>query len=256
MLVNEDLAEALCIDKLLVTEPKPCSYIPGQVEMFLIPSPPEGTRIGIDCATILSRSGFRRNGTYYYRPHCPMCNACISVRLKVKEFKPDRTMRRVARFNENLRYKAVDTEFSEEHFELFKRYLNGRHPGGTMSQMTEQDYIDSILTTEASSCLLEYRDENSELVMVSLVDIFKDGVSAAYTFFDPSRKRNSLGTFGILCQIEAVKKIGLPYLYLGYWIRECKNMAYKSRFQPLEVLADENRWIPFETFIALTDKTP
>ncbi|MGL6072002.1 arginyltransferase [Craterilacuibacter sp.] len=213
----------------------PCSYLEGRDARSQVAIPVEL----IDAAVYsrLVRLGFRRSGHYTYRPACDACHACIPVRLRVADFAPNRTQRRTLRQHAGLDIRILPLAFRDEHFHLYRRYQASRHAGGGMSDDGSQQYTEFILKSRVDSVLVEF-SEKGVLKMVSLVDKLDDGLSAAYTFFEPDDVGCSYGSYSILWQREWALSLGLPYLYLGYWIADCRKMEYKSRYQPLERLFD------------------
>lgn len=243
---NEDLPECLAPEWLGSTGEFTCSYDKCRTECLLVAIPSPGTRIGKQCATLLSSFGFRRSGVNLYRPHCPGCDKCISVRLRVDDFKPNRTFNKYLKKNADLSMTVTAPANTAEYLQLLKTYLSVRHKSDEEEEETTKDdfqkyYVNTVGETE----FFEYRDKSGKLVMVSITDIFSDGFSAVYTFYDPAEMKRSPGTYAILRQIEETKKRGLPYLYLGFWIDDVPNMSYKTKFQPLEVFVQE-QWKEFQ----------
>lgn len=216
-----------------VTTSYSCGYLEGQQAQSLIAGP----RHVIDTAVYgeLVQIGFRRSGRYTYRPHCEPCNACIPVRLPVAEFHPDRSQRRAQTRHANLVANELGLEFSEEHFALYNVYQHSRHSGGGMDVGDLDQYRDFLLQSNVDSMLVEYR-EHGQLRMVSVVDRLSECLSAVYTFYDTSDPGTSYGTYGVLWQIEWCRTHQLPYLFLGYYIHDCRKMAYKTNFGPIEGL--------------------
>ena len=221
--------------------PMPCPYLPGRVERKLF------TRLaGITAPEVnsaLSQAGFRRSHDIVYRPVCPACSACIPVRIPVAMFKPNRSLRRVLKVNRDLTVREVNAEATGEQFRLFSTYQHGRHGDSDMARMGMSDFIAMIEEGAYDSALFEARDSEDRLVAAILTDRLADGVSAVYSFFDTSLAGRSLGTFLVLKLIEHCQINGLSHLYLGYWIADCRKMAYKGRFRPLEALG-ANGWTP------------
>lgn len=221
------------------TAPYPCSYLPGREARSQVAAPSHL----IDNATYsrLVEQGFRRSGLFTYRPHCDACRACISIRVDARRFAPSRTQRRIwKRHGAQLDARAMPLRWETEHFALYQRYQAGRHPGAGMDEDSQAQYTQFLLTSRVDSRLVEFRDHDERLLMVSMIDVLESGLSSVYTFFDPEAA-GSLGTYGILWQIEQCRQLGLPWLYLGYWIRESRKMAYKSQFRPFQVL-DGSVW--------------
>ncbi|MCU0934124.1 MAG: arginyltransferase, partial [Thiobacillaceae bacterium] len=192
----------------------------------------------------LVRLGFRRSGLHVYRPRCDACHACIPVRVRVEDFAPSRAQRRCLARNGDLAVRVRPLLFDEAHYRLYRRYQAARHAGGGMDQDDREQFRGFLLQSRVDSALLEY-SLDGEVVMVSLLDRLLDGLSAVYTFYEPELARRSLGTFGVLTQVRLARDMGLPYLYLGYWIAESTKMAYKRGYRPLEAFV-EGQWRPLE----------
>lgn len=215
------------------TAPYPCSYLPDHVARSQVAAPAHL----IDTVTYsrLVEQGFRRSGLFTYRPHCDTCQACISIRVDTQRFRPNRTQRKAWNHHRNLQSHAMPLHWETEHFDLYRRYQAGRHAGDGMDEDSQAQYTQFLLTSRIDSHLVEFRSPAGVLQMVSMIDRLENGLSSVYTFFDPDAK-GSLGTYGILWQIERCKEMGLPWLYLGYWIGESRKMAYKSQFRPCQIL--------------------
>ena len=234
---NDDVA-ALDEIGFRVTPEHECSYLDNRdaITLFVDPNYP----IVMKQYSQLAQLGFRRSGSNVYRPHCTNCGLCIPVRVPVDEFKASRSQRRNIKANEEITYTVVDAVFKNEHYELYRKYMKGRHAGGGMDS-DEPDSYETLISADWSlSKLLEFRLKD-QLVMVAVIDCFDDGVSAVYTFFDPDYSNRGLGVFGILSEIEYVKSLQLDWLYLGYWNPKTHKMDYKSKYQPLEFF-DGQEW--------------
>lgn len=213
------------------TAPYSCSYLTDRVARSQVATP--GHLIDPQIYSDLVRRGFRRSGLFTYRPHCDSCQACVPVRIAVNRFKPDRSQRRAWKRHATIEARECGLDFSDEHYLLYQRYQSSRHAGGGMDLDNREQYTHFLLQSHVDTRIIEFREEGV-LRMVSVVDRLTDGLSSVYTFYDTAVERGAYGTYGILWQIEACKRLRLPYLYLGYWIEESRKMAYKSQFRPIE----------------------
>ncbi|MFM7304042.1 MAG: arginyltransferase [Alphaproteobacteria bacterium] len=216
------------------TAPLPCPYLPGRTERKIV------TELsGTEAEALherLSRAGFRRSHNIAYAPVCPGCQACVPIRVVSEDFVPDRTQRRILRANADLAVSEMPARATAEQFTLFQRYQKNRHADGDMAAMGYYDYRAMIEDTPISTGLLEFRDAQDRLLGACLTDWLADGLSAVYSFFDTDEEKRSLGTFAVLWLIGRARSLGLPYVYLGYWVPESRKMAYKARFRPSEIL--------------------
>lgn len=213
------------------TAPLPCPYLPGRLERKIVTELSGGD--AEDLHESLSRAGFRRSHSIAYSPSCPGCNACVAVRIVVDEFAAKRSFARVNRQNQFLRAERVPAKATAEQYRLFSSYQEARHAGGDMALMGFYDYRSMVEDSPINTFLVEYRRPDGVLEAACLTDLMSDGLSAVYSFFRTS-PGSSLGTYMILWLIEEARRVGLPYVYLGYWISESEKMAYKARFAPLE----------------------
>ena len=226
--------------RFFVTSPSPCPYLPGRQErkVFTELSGPHASELN----DALGRIGFRRSQSVAYRPSCASCSACVSVRVVADEFRANATQRRLLRRHSDLEIVACQPWATDEQFQLLRRYLGARHPGGGMTAMDENDYADMVEQSPVNSVIVEYREPSvngarGRLVGACLTDQQADGLSMIYSFFDADNaSRPGMGNFIIMDHILRSRAAGLPYVYLGYWVKGSARMEYKTRYRPLEVL--------------------
>jgi arginine-tRNA-protein transferase len=220
------------------TRPHPCGYLPGLQASSLVADP--SARLTTEVYSQLVDYGFRRSGEHVYRPHCLACNACIPVRLAVADFKPRRVQRRTWTYNTDLNVIRRPADYDPEHFALYRHYISRRHSGGGMDNLDRHQYLEFLTASWCDTVFYEFR-LGQRLLAVAVVDHLLQGLSAVYTFFHPDEQARSLGTYAVLWEIEETRRLGLAFLYLGYWIKDCPKMRYKSAFGPLQIYRD-GRW--------------
>lgn len=228
-----------------LTAPSPCPYLPGRHERkvftHLVGERAEALN------DILTQGGFRRSQNIAYRPACEGCRACVSVRVVVDEFQWTRSLKRIAKANTGLERRERPALPSSEQYSVFRVYLDERHADGGMADMTVLDYAMMVEDTHVDTRMFEYRRPGSgrmrgPLVACALTDVLSDGLSMVYSFYEPEEESASLGTYMILDHIRRAAELGLPYVYLGYWVEGSDKMAYKKRFQPQEHLGSKG-WV-------------
>jgi leucyl-tRNA---protein transferase len=232
-----------------VTAPQPCPYLQGRLERKLF------THLTHDKSPALVdnllKGGFRRSQNIAYMPYCEGCQACVSVRVVVDEFNPGRSLRRVVDANRDLAVRRLQPTPTSEQYSLFRAYIDARHADGGMADMSVLDYAMMVEDSVVDTFMTEYRlrtpvgkaaKQRQPLIAAALCDRLSDGISMVYSFYDPDSARRGLGTYMILEHIEYARRLGVPYLYLGYWIQGSPKMTYKRRFQPQEQLTG-NGWV-------------
>ncbi|HJT42473.1 MAG TPA: arginyltransferase [Rhizomicrobium sp.] len=227
------------VPQFFLTPGGPCPYLPGKTERKVFAR--LGGNLAQPLSEALTHSGFRRSQSIAYRPACEGCSACVSVRIRVGAFAPSRNQKRIMRRSEDVARAEVAPEATREQFALLRTYLDSRHPGGGMSDMGLFDYVAMVEETPVETHIVEYRKHDGTLVACALTDKLKDGLSMVYSFFHPGEDARSLGTYMILDHVRAATEAGMPYVYLGYWVRGSDKMDYKIRFAPLEALG-QNGW--------------
>lgn len=224
--------------RFFATPPRPCSYLDGHTSISVFADP--DARLSSKLYTQLARYGFRRSGSDLYVPACTGCSACVPVRIPVREFRRSRNMQKLWNRSRDIEWEVQKPVYHEQQFELYSTYLSARHKDAGMDNPDKDDYLQFLSSDWCDTCFLVGKLGDRPAI-VAVTDILNDALSSAYTFFDPALDRRSLGTLGILQQIELATALQLDWLYLGYWIEGCDKMRYKQRFQPLEAYL-EGRW--------------
>lgn len=225
--------------RFYATQPHTCSYLPGEqaTTLFLDPSQPMDVQVYAE----LSEMGFRRSGDHLYRPHCQRCTACIPARIPAEGIHLNRQQRRILKRNSDLTVTSVHPSFSEEYYALYANYIEQRHADGDMYPPS-RDQFQTFLVRDLPFCrFYEFRLEG-RLLALAVTDVLPNGLSAVYTFYDPHEEQRSLGRFAILWQVGEAARLGLNAIYLGYWIKNCRKMNYKTEYRPIELLVNQ-RWI-------------
>ncbi|MCP3852966.1 MAG: arginyltransferase [Gammaproteobacteria bacterium] len=210
-----------------------CSYLPDRQANSLFVDPEK--EMTSDIYSQLIQQGFRRSGNYVYTPYCKKCHDCIPIRLNVKQFVPSRSQKRCRNKNKNIEVQACSPVYDNSHYQIYSDYVTSRHAGGGMDEPDNDKYLDFLTSNWAETIFFEF-SKNDRPIGVAVTDQLENGLSAVYTFFDPSPEcqKQSPGVFSILWQIEEAKRRDLEWLYLGYWIKNCTKMSYKDNYQPLE----------------------
>lgn len=232
--------------RFYLTNPSPCPYLEGKKERKVF------TNLAVEDSHVLhdalSQSGFRRSQSIAYRPACAQCSACRPTRVLVDEFTPTKRWKRVLNKNQNLERRAFRPTATREQYRLLKAYLQNRHLGGGMAQMSYREYVAMLESSPIPTVVFEYREKDvpdAPLVAVAIADVLRDGLSMVYTGFDPAFRANSIGNYLILDHIEYARELGLKYVFLGYWVHGSEKMNYKADFRPMEVFHKEE-WLPIE----------
>jgi len=225
-----------------VTTPYKCGYLPNKLAQSLIASPQH--LIDANIYSGLISQGFRRSGKFAYRPHCENCRACIAVRLVLNEFTATRGQKRAYKQHADLTAEVLQLHYDQAHFELYSSYQSLRHydESAIEAKDDEEQYRQFLCQSNVESLMIEFRDVNNQVKIVSVIDVVNDGVSAVYTFYDALETKASYGTYSIMWLAEWTKSLNLSYLYLGYWIQDSPKMAYKQKFNPQEKLID-GEWL-------------
>jgi arginine-tRNA-protein transferase len=221
---------------LFLTDISPCSYLDKRnaQSAFVHPSFSLTTAI----YSQLIDQGYRRRGNEAYSPHCADCSECIATRLTVKDFIATKNQKRCLKKNLHTKIIVKPAQFEQSHYEMYIRYQNHKHEGGSMADLREEDYINFLASHWCNTLFVEFHIAN-ELAAVAVVDLLDNALSAVYTFFDPKFSKYSLGNYAVLWQIQHAKELNLKYIYLGFWVKDCLKMSYKTQYQPLQGLINK-----------------
>jgi arginyl-tRNA--protein-N-Asp/Glu arginylyltransferase len=233
--MNDELSDK----QFFLTPAHPCSYLENRTARTLFLDPRE-----VVSPTVygkLTQAGFRRSGSHLYRPYCEGCSACVPVRVPVAEFDWSRRFRRIWRLNAQVTATMRDATFSDRYYDLYARYINGRHADGDMHPPNVDQFRSFLLSSWSNSAFLVL-EEHGRLIGVAVTDSVPNGLSAIYTFYDPTLSRRSVGVYAVLAQIEHCVRNAIPHLYLGYWVGDSPKMRYKTDYRPIELLV-RNRWV-------------
>ena len=218
-----------------LTAPYPCSYLPDLQARSQVATP--ALLISTPVYSELVQRGFRRSGSYTYRPYCDNCHACVPLRIMAKRFTANRSQRRAWKQHAHLEATLHSLRDKAEYYDLYQRYQHARHKDGGMDKDDRESYQNFLLLSHVDSLLVEFRDRDV-LRMVSVIDLLSDGLSSVYTFYEPDLPRACFGIYNVLWQIELCRKLDLDFIYLGYWIENSPKMAYKTQYQPAQGLVD------------------
>lgn len=231
--------EVLGNKQFFITPSHPCSYLPERQAHTVFLDPRD--RVTPETYAALTEVGFRRSGAHLYRPRCRSCEACVPTRVPVAQFRPRRNQVRAQRRNQDLQVQVHRATFSPRFYDLYVRYIAGRHRDGDMYPPSQEQFRSFLLSGWSDTLFISsYLDDR--LVATAVTDRQPDGLSAIYTFFDPDLPQRSLGVWSVLQQLELAARLGLPYLYLGYWIRDSEKMRYKTDYRPVELFLN-GRWV-------------
>lgn len=229
--------------RFYASPPHPCSYLPGRQAstVFVDPQQPVDGPLYAQ----LSELGFRRSGQHIYRPYCRGCQACIPLRVPVEPFRPSRQQRRILKRNQDLEVCWAPLAWRDEYYSLYACYIEQRHRDGDMYPPSPEQFRSFLLEDSGFSQFIEFR-QTGRLLAIALCDRLENGLSAVYTFFDPHETTRSLGRFAVLWQIGEAQRLGLPAVYLGYWIEGCRKMSYKCEYRPFELYLEQH-WQRFDS---------
>ncbi len=224
--------------KFYATQPHGCSYLANKQATTLFMDPENN----LDAALYsrLADIGFRRSGNHIYRPHCQGCRACIPARVPAAEFAMTRSQKRTWKKNQDLEVTCHTPTMNTELYTLYEHYISTQHKDGDMFPPSVEQFNGFLVDSPDFCCFYHFRLEG-QLVAVAVTDTLKDSLSAIYTFYHTDFRQRSLGRFCILWQIMHARLLNKQYVHLGYWVKGCRKMNYKTDYRPMEILIG-NRW--------------
>ena len=228
---------------LVLSQEHPCGYLETKIAQSLFVHP--SYSITTSTYAHLLEQGFRRSGEEVYAPHCSHCSACIPARLPLKKFKPSKSQRRCMRKNIETQVNIKPAIFEQAHYDMYLRYQAIRHPEGSMINTSPENYFSFLSSSWCNTQFVEFSIHN-ELAGIAIIDEFDEAWSAVYTFFEPKFSDYSLGVYAILWQIQQANLQQKEYLYLGFWLKDCTKMSYKTCYQPIQLLIDK-QWVEMKT---------
>ena len=218
--------------QFFISPEHPCSYIDNREARTVFIDP--GALVTMQDYGVLMEAGFRRSGENVYRPACEHCKQCIPLRVPVKDFKPNRAQRRTSKANLHVKTCVVENKFNDEHYALYRKYMQHRHPGGGMDEDDPDAYMRVISSSWSDTKLIEFHVQD-KLIAVAVMDVLQNALSAVYTFFHPDYQSQSPGVYAVLMMIEQAISNDKTWLYLGYWNPDCQKMSYKNTYRPYEI---------------------
>ena len=214
-----------------------CSYLPGRsarMRAFMCDA------LDPEIYHDLMDAGFRRSGRMIYQPVCAGCRECRAIRVPVERFAPSKSQRRAWRRNQDLIVTVAPPQPTQEKFHLYADYMAQWHR--RPDEADPQSFVSFLYDSPVQSLEFSYRDASGRQVGVGICDVCARSLSSVYFYFAPSQAARRLGTFSTLWELDFARRRRLPWYYLGYWIKECAAMKYKSSFRPHEILRPDGVW--------------
>ncbi len=212
-----------------------CAYLPDKKTRMFYRYIPNATK---ELASDLIKRGWRRFGYSYFHPICAGCNECKNIRIDALNFKPSKSQRRAIKKNRDTQVYIQKPTLTFEHIELYNKFhkFKEHKSGWTYKEIDLQTYYEEFVVGAHDFGKEVLYIKDNRLIGVDLIDILDDGISSIYFFYDPDYQKLSLGIYSLLVQINLARKLGLRWIYLGYWVDGCASFAYKTRFHPYELL--------------------